>query len=143
MKIIATNKRARFDYAIESTLLAGIILTGPETKSARLGHVQLKGSYVQILGNELFLINTHISPYSFAKGQPHEDTRSRKLLVNKKELDQLTAAKQQGRHLFPVSIGIRGRFIKVEIGIGASKKLHDKREIIKKRDKVLDQASAM
>ncbi|MBP6880537.1 SsrA-binding protein SmpB [Candidatus Saccharibacteria bacterium] len=133
MKIIAKNKRAYFDYGIEDTLLAGVMLSGPEVKSARSGHVQLKGSYVQIIGGELWLVNTHISAYKFASEQPHEETRSRKLLVTSKQFEELKAAKQNGRHLVPTAMGAHGRFIKIEIGIGKSKKNTDKRQTISDR----------
>ena len=133
MKIIAKNRRAYFDYEIEDTLLAGIMLSGPEVKSVRSNHVQLKGSYVQIINGELTLVNTHISAYKFASEQPHEETRSRKLLVTSKQLDELKTAKQNGRHLVPTAIGAHGRFIKIEIGIGKSKKNTDKRRTISER----------
>ena len=134
MKILAKNARAGFDYVIEDRIVAGVVLTGPEVKSVRNGSVQLKGSYVHFLDGELFLINTHISKYKFAADQPHEETRSRKLLVTKKQLKSFEDAKKQGRHLFPTAIGLEKNRVKVEIGIGTSTKRVDKRQRIKKRE---------
>ena len=133
MKVIAKNPRSRFDYALEDTLLAGIVLTGPEVKSVRGGKVNLKGSYVKLNTDSAEVINMHIAPYPFAVNQPHEETRTRKLLLTQKQLDDLNARKNQGRHVVPTALGVQGKFIKLEIGIGTSKKRRDKRETIKQR----------
>ena len=128
------NKRARFDYDLTDTFLVGIVLNGREAKSLRLKHGSLQGAYVTIKGDELFLINTSIHG---TKGIPIEDqevTQARKLLAKRKEIDQIIAAKNQGRTVVPVDILTDGRFIKVRIAIGKGKKHQDKRQTIKERD---------
>jgi SsrA-binding protein len=134
MKIIATNRRAKFDYEIQNKLWVGIVLTGAEVKSIKAAHISLKGSFVQILNGELVLINAHVSPYKFAKVEPHNETRTRKLLAHKKEINRLIGLKQSGLHLMPLAIGIERGLVKVEIGIGKPRKKYDKREQIKKRE---------
>jgi SsrA-binding protein len=128
------NKRARFDYELGDDYLVGIVLNGRETKSLRLGHGQLQGAYVTVKGDELFLINASIHG---TKGIPIEDqevTQARKLLAKRKEIDEIIAAKQQGRTIVPVDILTKGRYIKVRIAIGKGKKHQDKRQTLKERD---------
>jgi SsrA-binding protein len=129
-----SNKRARFDYELTDTFLVGIVLNGRETKSLRLKHGSLQGAYVTVKGDELFLLNASIHG---TKGIPIEDqevTRTRKLLAKRKEIDQIIAAKNQGRTVVPVDILTGGRYIKVRIAIGKGKKHQDKRQTIKKRE---------
>jgi SsrA-binding protein len=129
-----TNKRAKFDYALSDSFLVGIALNGREAKSLRLGHGQLQGAYVTVKDNELWLINASIHG---TKGIPIIDTdvtQSRKLLAKRKEIDQIIAAKQQGKTIVPVDILTQGRFIKVRIALGKGKREYDKRSDIKKRD---------
>ena len=130
------NKRARFDYELSETLIAGIALSGPETKSLRLGHGILRGSFVTVKNNELWLTNMQVNPLKTnASGLPEEERlRARKLLVTKKQLDQLIEAKKSGKNIIPIKLLTSSRYIKVEIGVGRGKKKYDKREIIKKRD---------
>lgn len=130
---IATNRRAKFDYEIEDRILAGIVLTGPEVKSIRNGHVSLKGSFAHFRNAELWLNNMHVSPYPPAHDMPHDSERPRKLLVHKSQLSNLHTQKQSGRNLVVCSIGVSGPYIKAEIGIGRGKKRYDKRETIKRR----------
>jgi SsrA-binding protein len=128
------NQRARFDYDLTDTFLVGIVLNGREAKSLRLKHGSLQGAYVTIKGDELFLINASIHG---TKGIPIEDqevTQARKLLAKRKEIDQIIAAKNQGRTVVPVDILTQGRYIKVRIAIGRGKKHQDKRQTIKERD---------
>lgn len=134
MKIIARNKRANYDYELTEELTAGISLLGGEVKSTKAGHVSLKGTYAAILGGELYIINMKIAPYRFADNRSYDETRKRKLLVNKKELEKLIARKQQGLHIVPKAVGVQRGLIKVLLGIGKSQKQTDKRERIKKRD---------
>jgi len=135
MKIVAKNRRATFDYAITDTMIAGLVLLGSEVKSAKAGHVQLKGSYVSVKLNEAKLINSHFSHYANAGVRnQHEPDRERKLLLTKKQLNDLFAAKQNGQHIIPMAMGIDHGLLKLEIGIGTSKKKYDKRETIKKRE---------
>ncbi len=128
-----TNRRARFDYSLEDSLVAGIALTGAETKSLRRGHGQLRGAYVTVKNNELWLINATITGDVSIPIDESDKTRARKLLAKRKEIDALIAAKQQGRTIVPLDILTQGRHVKVRIAIGKGKKQHDKRETIKRR----------
>lgn len=140
MKVLAKNKRAKFDYDISKTYLAGIVLSGQETKSARSGAISLKGSFVHFSGNEAFLTNATITPYKHASHtQNYDPTRHRKLLLQKKELVELREAIQSaGMTVLPLAMGIQRNLIKVELGLGRGKKAYDKRQTIKKRDMLRD-----
>jgi SsrA-binding protein len=135
MKILASNKRGRYDYAITSTLLAGISLLGPEVKSMKAGQTSLKGSFVNLVDGEAFLVGAHVSPYPPAQqdSQP-EPTRPRKLLLHRRELDRLMAERQAGFSIIPLAVGLERNHIKVELGIGRGKKRYDKRQSIKSRE---------
>lgn len=128
------NRRARFDYELGDSLIVGIALTGAETKALRLGHGQLRGSYVTAKEGELWLVNTTISSTKGIPIEETEQTRSRKLLAKRKEIDALIAAKQQGNTLVPLEMLTKGRFIKLKISVGRGKKHYDKREVIKRRE---------
>ncbi|MCA9368972.1 MAG: SsrA-binding protein SmpB [Pseudomonadales bacterium] len=134
--VLVPNKKARAEYAISSTVTAGIVLSGQEVKSLRLKQGSLKGSYVKLVGGELFLINAHISPYKFSDPRKDYDpTRTRKLLLSKREITDLQAQQEQKKVvLVPLSIDAVGRYIKVQVGIGKGLKKFEKRERIKKRD---------
>lgn len=136
IKSAIDNSRARFDYDIEKSYTAGISLTGPETKSLRMGHGILRGSYVQIKDDGAWLINLQVNPLLINIAHLPEDsrTRSRRLLLKQRELDELREAKTSGRQVVPLKLLTKTRFIKVEIGVGKGKKLYDKRQSIKKRD---------
>lgn len=136
IKSTIDNSRARFDYDIEKSYSAGISLTGPETKSLRMGHGVLRGSYVQIKDDGAWLINLQINPLitNFAHLPEETRTRSRRLLLKARELEELHQAKNAGRQVVPLKLLTKTRFIKVEIGVGKGKKNYDKREAIKKRD---------
>lgn len=133
-----TNRRARHDYALDDGLVVGISLTGAETKSLRRGHGQLRGAYVTVKdsakGGELWLINATITGDQGIQISESDQTRSRKLLAKRKEIEQLLVAKQQGQTIVPLEILTNGRYIKVRIAAGRGKKLYDKRQDIKKRD---------
>ncbi len=131
-----TNSRARFDYDVEKTYLAGIALSGPETKSLRMGHGILRGSYVQIKDDGAWLINLQINPLltNIAHMPEESRTRTRRLLLNKSELEDMQQAKVAGRQIVPLRLLTKTRFIKVELGVGKGKKRYDKRETIKRRD---------
>jgi SsrA-binding protein len=142
-KPIVTNKRARFDYTINESIVAGIVLTGHEVKSLRAGNVSLKSSFVNIHNDELWLNNAHITPYPAASLPANYDPgHARKLLVHAKQLQRMALAKQAGQHIIPLSIGRQGRFVKAMIGIGPSKKRYDKRQVIKKRESEREAAAA-
>jgi SsrA-binding protein len=128
------NRRARHDYELGDDLVVGVQLSGAETKALRMGHGQLRGAYVNIQGNELWLFNATISGTSGIPISDSDQTRNRKLLAKRKQIDQLIEAKQQGRTIVPLEILTRGRYIKVRIAIGRGKKLYDKRQTLKKRD---------
>jgi SsrA-binding protein len=132
MKI--TNKRAFFDYEIKETVEAGINLYGSEVKAIRLGHVDLTGSHARIMGSEAYLINAKILPYKYSRPEGYNETRSRKLLLHKKEIISLKS-KLDGEKLslIPVSLYQKHGYIKVELGLGKGKKQFDKRKAIKKK----------
>ncbi len=132
----ATNDKARFDYEILETYEAGLVLIGQEVKAIRTGKASIKGTYVKILGNEAYLVGAHIAPYQ-PKNAPidYDDQRSRKLLLEKKELKYLIGKTQeQGLTLVPLRLLDKHGLIKLEIGLARGKKKSDKREVIKKRD---------
>jgi SsrA-binding protein len=129
-----SNRRARFDYELGDSLVVGIELTGGETKALRLGHGQLRGAYVTIKNDELFLINTTISGTNGIPISETDQIRTRKLLAKRREIEHLKEAKQQGRTIVPLEILTGGRYIKLRIAIGKGKKLYDKRQALKSRD---------
>ena len=134
-KLIAKNPTARHNYAIENTLEAGIVLTGTEIKSIRNGKVNLKDTYVNIKNGEVFIYGMHISPYEFGNIFNKDPLRTRKLLLNKREIDRLYGMiKQKGISLIPISMYMKGNKVKIEVGIGKGKKLYDKREDMAKKD---------
>lgn len=135
MKIVAQNRKAFHDYAVEETYEAGIALTGTEVKSLREGKANLKDSYVLIKDSEAFLLNCHISPYSHGNILNHDPVRTRKLLLHKKEISRLQGkAVQKGYSLIPLKIYFKESRAKVEIGLARGKKMYEKRESIKKRE---------
>lgn len=129
------NRKARYDYEIESTYEAGIVLTGTEIKSIRQGKANIKDSYAIIRNNEIYLLNSHISLYEEGNRFNHEEERTRKLLLHKKEILKLKNKLEiEGYTLIPLKIYfVRGR-AKVEIGLAKGKKLYNKKEVIKERD---------
>lgn len=129
-----SNRRAKFDYSLDDSLLVGIVLTGAETKALRHGRGQLSGAYVTVKDNELWLINSVISATPGVHINEEEQSRSRKLLAKKREIAKLTEAKKQGLTIVPLEILTRGRFIKVKIALGRGKKRYDKRQILKAHD---------
>jgi len=135
MKIIAQNRKAFHDYSIEETVEAGIVLLGTEVKSLREGKANLKDSYVLIKDSEALLLNCHISPYTHGNIMNHDPSRTRKLLLHKKEIERLQGkALQKGFSLVPLKIYFKGSRAKVEIGLAKGKKMYEKRETIKKRE---------
>lgn len=134
MKIVAKNKRGTYDYAIDQRIVAGLVLSGPEVKSAKAGEISLKGSYVRLLNGEAYLVGAHIRHYanSSAAGD-YDPTRPRKLLLHKKELAQIVTAKHGGVQAVPLAVGILRGLVKLEIGLGHGQRKHDKRNVIKAR----------
>lgn len=131
---VISNRRARHDYELDDSLIVGIELTGKETKALRMGHGQLRGAYVTVKDGELWLLNASISGTNGIPITDQEQTRTRKLLARRKQIDDFIAAKQQGRTIVPLEILTKGRFIKVRIAMGKGKKNWDKRQTLKKRD---------
>lgn len=128
------NKRARHDYELGDDLVVGIALNGRETKLLRMGHGQLTGAYVTVKDGELWLLNSTIHGTNGIQLSESEQTRSRKLLAKRKQIDTLISGKQQGRSILPLEILTSGRYIKVRIAAGRGKKQYDKRQTLKKRD---------
>jgi SsrA-binding protein len=133
------NKKARFDYEILDTYEAGIALTGTEIKSIRAGKANLKDSYGVIRKNEIYLLNMHISHYEQGNIFNHDETRTRKLLLHKKEIYKIRdMLEQQGLTLVPIKLYFKGSKAKILLGIAKGKKLYDKRESIKERQNLID-----
>jgi SsrA-binding protein len=135
MTIVTQNKKAFHDYAIDETVEAGMVLTGTEVKSLRDGKANLLDSYVLIKGSEAVLLNCHISPYTHGNIMNHEPTRTRKLLLHKKEIIRLQGkVAQKGYSLIPLKIYFKGSHAKVEVGLARGKKQYEKRDTIKKKE---------
>jgi len=135
MPILATNKKARFDYDILETCEAGIVLTGAETKSIRTGGAKLTGSFVTIGHRGASVLNMHISPYRYAPREGYVPDRTRTLLLKNKEITYLRQkSHEEGLTIVPLILYTKGRHIKMEIGIARGKKKHDKRRSLKERE---------
>ncbi len=133
--IIQENKKARFDYTIVETYEAGLVLTGSEVKSLRNKEIQLKDSYISFRGDEAFLQNAHIAEYRASSYNNHAPERLRKLLLHRKELEEIYGAlREKGYSCVPLKIYFKEGRAKLEIALVKGKKTHDKREAIKKRD---------
>lgn len=140
------NRRARFDYELGDEIIAGLVLTGPEVRAARDGHIQLKGSFVTIRNNELWLNNAGFSLKLNQRGDPNArtiDTEPRKLLASRKQIDTLAASKKQGQTIIPTKLLTSGKYIKLVIALGKGKKNYDKRETLKRRDQDRDAQRAI
>jgi SsrA-binding protein len=134
MKSIADNRRARFDYDINHTFVAGLVLSGAEVKSVKSGNVSLTGSYVTVSLGSTNLVNCHIGPYKYAPNEKYNPTQTRKLLLKKEEISHLLG-KEKGLTIIPLEILLANRgLLKLRIGLGKARKKTDKREYIKKRD---------
>ncbi len=129
-----TNRRASFDYTLEDQFIVGIALNGREVKNLRLGHGNLRGAYITIKDNELYIINLTIGGTSAIPIPENEQTNPRKLLAKKKEIEKLIQAKTEGRTIIPISIYNKTRYIKLKIAIAKGKKKYDKRQAQKKKD---------
>ena len=134
-KTISVNRRARHEYAVSETLEAGLVLTGTEIKSIRAGKVNLSDAYARIERGEAWLIGAHIAPYEQGNRYNHEPLRTRKLLLHRDQIAELTGMTQaKGLTLVPLKLYIRDGLAKVELGIARGKKAHDKRRTIAERD---------
>ena len=133
-KSICINKEATHLYFIEERFEAGLVLRGTEVKSLREGRANLKESYAKVSGDEIFLVNCHISPYSHGNQLNHDPLRSRKLLLHRREIRKLIGkVSEKGFTLVPISMYFSDGKAKLELGLGKGKKLHDKRESLKER----------
>lgn len=143
-KVFARNRKANFDYTIEDTIEAGVVLQGTEIKSVRAGKVQLKEAFVQIRNDEAWIVNMHISPYEQGNRFNHDPTRSRKLLLHRRQISQLIGkTKQQGYSIVPIQMHLKNGFAKVLIGVGKGKKDYDRREDLKRKEAKRDMARAL
>jgi SsrA-binding protein len=144
IKIIANNKKAYHDYFIDDVFEAGLVLTGTEVKSLRLGKVNIKESFCRIHGDELFINNMNISPYEQGNRENPDPTRVRKLLLHREEIDKLIRkVEERGLSLVPTKIYFKGGRVKLEIGVGRGKKLHDKRHTLKEKEAGREMARAL
>jgi SsrA-binding protein len=138
-----SNRRARHDYELGDSLVVGVELTGAEVKSLRMGRGQLRGAYVTVKDNELYLLNGSVTGTNAAVINEQDQTRTRKLLAKRREIDALIDAKQQGRTIVPLELLTGGRFIKLRIAVGKGKKQYDKRQTLKARDESRTMAAAL
>jgi SsrA-binding protein len=134
-KTVALNRRARYDYAVEQTLEAGIVLTGTEIKSIRAGRVNLGDAYARIEHGEAILVGAHIAPYEQGNRYNHEPLRTRKLLLHRDQIAELAGLSQaKGLTIVPLRLYLRKGLAKLELGVARGKKTHDKRRTIAERD---------
>jgi len=132
---IASNRRARHEYHILDTFEAGLELVGTEVKAARAGKVQLKEGFVEFKNGQAFLVGVHVSPYSHGNRENHLPDRPRKLLLSRRQIDRLAGQTQaKGMTVVPLSMYLKGNWIKVELALVVGKKLHDKRQAARERE---------
>ena len=144
IKVVASNRRARHDYEILDQVEAGLVLQGSEVKSLREGKAQLKDSFAHIRDGEAFLIGAYIAPYNFSRGGGHDPERTRKLLLNRREIDRLGArVAEQGLTLIPLDLHFRSGKVKVNLGLARGKNTIDKRDTLKERDQKREIERAM
>lgn len=135
IKLIANNKKAYYDYFVEETYEAGMVLHGTEVKSLRMGQCSIKESFISIDKGEVYVRNMHISPYEKGNIFNRDPLRLKKLLLNKSEIRKLVGiSSQPGYTLIPLRVYLKGNYVKMEIGVCRGKKLYDKRESIAKKD---------
>ncbi|MCR5172395.1 MAG: SsrA-binding protein SmpB [Treponema sp.] len=135
VKVIAQNKKARFDYFVEETYECGIVLVGTEVKSVKAGNVSFADSFAEIINNELWMRNFHISEYAYSSVFNHNPDRQKKLLVHKEELKRIRRkVEEKGYTLIPLDFFLKHGIVKLTLGICKGKKQYDKRESIKERD---------
>jgi SsrA-binding protein len=144
VKILAANRQAGHNYTLTDRYEAGMVLTGTEVKAARDGKVQLKDAYADVAGDEVWLVNAHISPYSHGNRMNHDPVRRRKLLLHRVEIEKLQVkTRERGFTLIPTRIYLKEGRIKCEIALARVKKLHDKREAERTRETEAEARAAM
>lgn len=132
---LLVNKKATFEYTIVKEYMAGVVLTGPEVKSLRNKSGSLSGSFVKVLGGQVYLLNAQITPYQFADNRDYDPKRTRKLLLKKKEIEELADnANTKGYTLVPLSFELVRNTIKLKFGLGKGKKIYEKRAQLRQRD---------
>jgi len=142
--MLAANRKASHNYALTDRYEAGLVLTGTEVKAARDGKVQLVDSYAEILHNEAWLVNAHISPYSHGNRMNHDPLRRRKLLLHRSEIEKLIGkTRERGFTLIPTKVYLKSGKIKCELALARAKKLHDKREAERTRETQAEARAAM
>jgi len=143
-KVVVSNRRARHEYSIEQTYDAGLALVGTEVKSLRAGQANLQDAFCRIDNGEVWLHNMHVNPYEHGTRWNVEPRRTRKLLLHRREIDQLRGKmEQKGLALIPLKLYFQRGFAKVELGLGRGKKLYDKRDDLAKRDAEMEQRRAL
>ena len=139
IKIIAENRKARFNYFIDETIVAGLVLVGTEVKSLRQGRANLKDAYARIKNGEVFVYQMHIGPYPFAYYDNHDPMRPRKLLLHRREIKKLySKVNEKGQTLVPLKLYFKGGKVKILLALARGKRKYDKREAIKRRDEQRD-----
>jgi SsrA-binding protein len=134
VKVLVSNRRARFEYEFLERFTAGLVLTGSEVKSVRAGHVKLQDGWVAFEAGDAFLADVHISPYQNAGYANHEPMRRRKLLLHRRDIERLAGkVAEKGLTVIPLAVGLEDNWIKVELALAKGKKLYDKRETIRRR----------
>lgn len=135
IKVVSTNKKARFEYFILETFEAGLVLKGTEIKSVRNGQISLQEAYVRTNGSEIWLVGAHVAPYEHASAYQHDPKRERKLLMHKKEIHKIwDEVRIKGMTIVPIRVYLKAGKAKLEIGLAKGKKQYDKRESIKQKD---------
>ncbi len=135
IKVVSTNKKARFEYFILETFEAGLVLKGTEIKSVRNGQISLQEAYVRTNGEEIWLVGAHIAPYENASAYQHDPKRDRKLLMHKKQIRKIfDEVRIKGMTIVPIKVYLKEGRAKLEIGLAKGKKQYDKRDAIKERD---------
>jgi SsrA-binding protein len=144
VKVLAANRRARFEYEFLERLTSGIALTGSEVKSVRAGHVKLQDGWVAFEAGEAFLADVHIAPYENAGYANHDPIRRRKLLMHRHDIARLAAkVAEKGLTVIPIAVGLEGNWIKVELALAKGKTLYDKRETLRRRTMDREAEAAM
>ena len=135
IKLVCRNRKAYFEYHIDDLYEAGLVLKGTEVKSLRLGKANIEDAYARFRDGEIYLLNSHISPYPHAAGENHDPTRARKLLLRQRELKRLLGKlTERGYTLIPLKLYFKNEYAKVELGLAKGKKKADKREAIRRRE---------
>ena len=144
IKILSDNRHAGHNYYLMERYEAGLVLTGTEVKAAKAGRVQLKDSFAEVVGNEAWLMNAHISQYSHGNRENHEPVHRRKLLLHRNEIDKLLGkTREKGLTLVPTKMYLKNGRIKCELAVGKGKKLHDKRESEREKEMESEARAAM